>query len=94
MLDYLLTIDKYIDYQMVMIIKPSAKASDLMLSVFDSLILAILAKAPKEKYSHLKEKAKEYIFHIRKNYSLYLDPDLFPKSFFKDLEPLIESILN
>lgn len=93
LLDYLNTIESYINYQMATIEKPTTKYNALIVVVFECLLTAMITRDPKVKYKHL-EIAKVHMFQIRKSTSLYINPEAFPKAFYDDLKPLITNLLD
>lgn len=67
--------------------------NDLIVSVFENLMIASVIDDYELSYSYLKN-AKEYIHYIRKNFALYLDTSIFPLELFRDLKPILEVMKN
>ncbi|WP_441361517.1 hypothetical protein [Acholeplasma laidlawii] len=89
--EYLSKIDDYIREQIDLLYPPITVHNDLIVSVFENLIIASVIDDYEYSYSYLKE-AKEYMYYIRKHFALYLDTSIFPLELFRDLKPILEVI--
>ncbi|MBG0763176.1 hypothetical protein IY230_06110 [Acholeplasma laidlawii] len=89
--EYLSKIDDYIREQIDLLYPPITVYNDLIVSVFENLIIASVIDDYELSHSYLKE-AKEYMYYIRKHFALYLDTSIFPLELFRDLKPILEGI--
>lgn len=89
--EYLSKIDDYIREQIDLLYPPIPVYNDLIVSVFENLIIASVIDDYELSHSYLKE-AKEYMHYIRKHFALYLDASIFPLELFRDLKPIVEVI--
>lgn len=89
--EYLSKIDEYIREQIDLLYPPITVYNDLIVSVFENLIIASVIDDYELSHSYLKE-AKEYMYYIRKHFALYLDTSIFPLELFRDLKPILEVI--
>jgi len=89
--EYLSKIDDYIREQIDLLYPPITVHNDLIVSVFENLIIASVIDDYELSHSYLKE-AKEYMYYIRKHFALYLDTSIFPLELFRDLKPILEVI--
>lgn len=89
--EYLSKIDDYIREQIDLLYPPITVYNDLIVSVFENLIIASVIDDYELSHSYLKE-AKEYMYYIRKHFALYLDTSIFPLELFRDLKPILEVI--
>lgn len=89
--EYLSKIDDYIREQIDLLYPPITVYNDLIVSVFENLIIASVIDDYELSHSYLKE-AKEYMYYIRKHFALYLDTSMFPLELFRDLKPILEEI--
>lgn len=89
--EYLSKIDDYIREQIDLLYPPITVYNDLIVSVFENLIIASVIDDYELSHSYLKE-AKEYMYYIRKHFALYLDTSIFPLELFRDLKPILEEI--
>lgn len=89
--EYLSKIDDYIREQIDLLYPPIPVYNDLIVSVFENLIIASVIDDYELSHSYLKE-AKEYMYYIRKHFALYLDTSIFPLELFRDLKPILEVI--
>ena len=89
--EYLSNIDDYIREQIDLLYPPTPVYNDLIVSVFENLIIASVIDDYELSHSYLKE-AKEYMHYIRKHFALYLDTSIFPLELFRDLKPILEVI--
>lgn len=87
--EYLSKIDEYIREQIDLLYPPITVYNDLIVSVFENLIIASVIDDYELSHSYLKE-AKEYMYYIRKHFALYLDTSIFPLELFRDLKPILE----
>lgn len=87
--EYLSKIDDYIREQIDLLYPPITVYNDLIVSVFENLIIASVIDDYELSHSYLKE-AKEYMYYIRKHFALYLDTSIFPLELFRDLKPILE----
>ncbi|ABX81639.1 hypothetical protein [Acholeplasma laidlawii] len=91
--EYLSKIDDYIREEIDLLNPPTPVYNDLIVSVFENLMIASVIDDYELSYSYLKN-AKEYMHYIRKNFALYLDTSIFPLELFRDLKPILEVMKN
>lgn len=67
--------------------------NDLIVSVFENLMIVLVIDDYEFFYSYLKN-VKEYMYYIRKNFVLYLDISIFLLELFCDLKFILEVMKN